>query len=326
MPRIVTAARVAAAETERQLRAEARVAPREGARRCDASRAPGTRLAIETRWEEEDSMKRTLATTAGLALAALAALASPAGAIPITPAAFTGYTVVESFEGVPVGPNAPIGMGASLLLPGTVSAFAFDSGVVLTSPIPNPGVLNQGPFLHDFARGNGVTNNWGATGVVNDPTDVPFGDAYLGAFHPSTGTVSFTLSFSNPMDRVGAYATGVAGSTITMRVYDGSGALLESASVSAVPLASWGTNFLGIEQPGRIARVVFSGADFGIDAFTFEDTPVLVPEPGTLQAVILGLLGLWGLATIGRERGPRSAGFALTRSARTVRARAAARP
>lgn len=259
--------------------------------------------------------------------AALLVLASArVDATPITPAAFTGFAVVESFEGVAVGPNAPIGMGTSLLLPGAVSAFAFASGVVLTSPIPNPGVMNQGPFIHDFARGNGVTNNWGATGVVNDPTDVPFGDAYLGAFHPATGTVSFTLSFSNPMDRVGAYVTGVAGQAITMRVYDGSGALLETVSASAVPLASWGGNFLGIEQAGRISRVVFSGRDFGVDAFTFEDTPLLVPEPGTLQGVVLGLLGLWGLATLGRQRGPRSAGFALTRSARSVRARAAARP
>lgn len=238
---------------------------------------------------------------AAFAVAATLA-ATSVHALPITPAAFGASQVMESFEGLALGANIRIGMGVSLLEPGTVSAWSFASGAVLTSPVPNPGVLNQGAFVHDFARGADVTNNWGATGVVNDGGDVPYGDAYLGAFHPSTGTVSFTLAFATPMDRVGAYVTGVAGSTITMRVYDASGTLLESVSGGAVALAGWGSNFLGIQRPEQISRVVFSGQDFGIDGFTFENDALLVPEPATLQALLLGLLGMTGLAALGRSQ------------------------
>ncbi|RIL07418.1 MAG: hypothetical protein DCC71_03055 [Proteobacteria bacterium] len=236
---------------------------------------------------------------AGLLLAG--ALAAPAAAIPIAPAAFGAAALVESFEAIPLGANIRIGMGTSLLEPGTTSAWTFASGVVLTSPVPNPGVLSRGAFVHDLARATDVTNNWGATGVINDPTDVPFGDAYLGAFHPSTGTASIELSFATPVDRVGAYVSGVAGSTITLRVYDAGGALLETVSAGAVPLASWSGNFLGVQQPGRIARIVFTAPDFGLDALTFEDSPLLVPEASTIHALALGLVGLWGLATLGRR-------------------------
>jgi hypothetical protein len=230
--------------------------------------------------------------------------AAPVAATPITPAAFSGFQLVESFEGIAVGPNVRIGMGVSLLEPGTVSAFPFASGVVLTSPVPNPGVLNRGAFVHDFTRGSDVTNNWGATGVVNDPTDVPFGDAYLGAFHPTgTGTATFTLVFATPQDRVGAYFTGVAGSTVTMQVYDGSGALIDTVSGNTVSLAGWSTNFLGSEMANRISRVVFTGLDFGIDALTFEDNPLLVPEPSTASTLALGLLGLWALGSARWGRG-----------------------
>jgi hypothetical protein len=245
-------------------------------------------------------MRRNRVFTA-LFIAALFA-ASSGHAIPITPAAFGGAVVVESFEGLVLGPNIRIGMGASLLEPGTVSAYAFPSGVLLTTPVPNPGVLNQGVFVHDFARGADVTNNWGATGIVNDGGDVPFGDAYLGAFHPSTGSVSFTLSFATPMDRVGAYVTGVAGSTIAMQVYDAGGTLLETVSTGAVALGGWNTNFLGIQRPEQISRVVFTGRDFGIDGFNYEDEVLLVPEPATLHAMLLGLLGMTGLAAIGRSQ------------------------
>lgn len=230
---------------------------------------------------------------AALLLAASFA-AAQAGATPITPSAFGAFAVVESFEAVPLGANVRIGMGTSLLEPGTVSAYTFASGVQLTSPIPNPGVMNRGVFVHDLARASDVSNDWGATGVINDPTDVLFGDAYLGLFHPSGGinTTSFTLTFAAPVDRVGAYVTGYAGTTIRMQAYDASGALLESGTRSAVTLANWGTNFIGFEHADQIARVVFTGTDFGVDALTFENDPLLVPEPSTLATVALGLAGL----------------------------------
>ncbi len=234
-----------------------------------------------------------------LAVAALVALAAaPASATPIGAAGFGAAKIVESFEGLAAGPNITIGLGASLLQPGTVSAFAFASGVVLTAPIPNPGVFNAGAFVHNFALATDVTNNWGTNGNVSSAANVPLGSAYLGAFAAS-GNASFTLSFATPQDRVGAYVTGVNGTSVTMRVYNASGALLETVNAATVPVGSWGTNFIGIQRPDQISRVVFSAPDFGIDGLTFENDLVLVPEPSTLTALAMGLFGLWGLAAIG---------------------------
>lgn len=235
-----------------------------------------------------------------LALTALVAIAAaPASATPIGAAAFGGAQVFESFEGLTAGPNITIGLGASLLQPGVTSAFAFASGVVLTDPVPNPGVFSAGPFVHDFALGNDVTNNWGTNGTVASAANVPFGSAYLGAF-AGAGNASITLEFATPQDRVGAYVTGVNGTNVTMRVYDASGTLLETVSAATVPVADWGTNFLGVEQSGQISRVVFSGPDFGMDGLTFENAPVPVPESSTLASILMGLAGLGGLAVVGR--------------------------
>jgi hypothetical protein len=236
------------------------------------------------------------------ALTALAALAAaPASAIPIGPAAFGATKVVESFEGLTPAANITLAYGASLLTPGTVSAFTFGSGVMLTSPVPNPGIFNAGPFVHNFALATDVTNNWSSNGSVSSAANVPMGSAYLGAFAAS-GNASFTLTFASPQDRVGAYVTGVNGTNVTMRAYDASGTLLESVSAATVPVANWGTNFIGIERPDQIARVVFTAPDFGIDGLTFENDPLLVPEPSTLMSLVMGLAGLCGIAAIGRDQ------------------------
>jgi hypothetical protein len=257
-------------------------------------------------------MRRLLSTFALTALVALAT--APASAISIGASAFGASQVVESFEGLTAGPNITIGLGASLLQPGTVSAFTFGSGVVLTSPVPNPGVFNAGPFVHDFALGTDVTNNWSANGTVASAANVPFGSAYMGAFAGS-GDASITLDFATPQDRVGAYVTGVSGTTVTMRVYDASGTLLETVSAATVPVANWGTNFVGIQRPEQISRVVFSAPDFGIDALTFENDLVLVPEASTLSSLLLGFAGLCGLAVIGRDsRAPVTAVARIRRS------------
>jgi len=241
-----------------------------------------------------------------LALAALALLAgAPASATPIGASAFGASQVVESFEGlVAAPPNITIGLGASLLQPGIVSAFAFASGVVLTSPVPNPGVFNKGAFVHNFALATDVTNNWGSNGTVASAANVPMGSAYMGAF-ASAGNATIELSFATPQDRVGAYVTGVNGTNVTMRVYDSSGVLLETVSAATVLVGSWGTNFIGIERPDQIARVVFSAPDFGLDGLTFENDLLLVPEPSTLSALAMGLVGMWGIAVLGRS--PRAA-------------------
>jgi hypothetical protein len=259
----------------------------------------------------------TMLTTRNKILASLAlslALTGTASATPIGPGAFGPLAVVESFEGIATGPNVAIGLGASLLEPGVVSAHAFGTGVSLTSPIPNPGFDLAGPFVHDFALATDVTNNWGANGTVASAANVPMGSAYMGAFAGS-GNATITLSFATPQDRVGAYVSGVAGTTVTMRVYDASGTLLESVSGATVPVGSWAGNFLGIERPEQISRVVFSAPDFGIDGLTFENDPVLVPEASTLSSILLGLAGICGLAVIGRDqRAPVAAVARLKRS------------
>lgn len=243
-------------------------------------------------------------------LAALAAFTAPAAsALPIGAGAFGALAVVESFEGQVPGANIALGLGASLLHPGTGSAFAFPSGVALTHPIPNPGYAAGGAFLHDFALGADVQNNWGGARVVNDAGDVPFGSAYLGAFAPGPGTASIAFTFDALQLRVGAFVTGLTASTVRLDVYDDADALVESLVLGTVELPQWGANFLGIEHLGGIRRAVFSGVDFGIDGLTFEIGVVPVPEPGTLSALALGLAGLAGLAMIGSRTGPaRAAG------------------
>jgi hypothetical protein len=96
------------------------------------------------------------------------------------------------------------------------------------------------------------------------------------------------------MLRAGAYVTGAAGSTVKIDVYGVLGNLLESATISTVPVASWNSNFLGIQSTSGIRRMVFSGVDFGIDGLTFEanGSVLPVPEPSTAVFVLGGLIGL----------------------------------
>ncbi len=246
---------------------------------------------------------------AALVLAALF-LASPGQALSIGSGAFGPGAVVESFEGISdalpdVGP-AP---WAGIFEPGVSGDYGFASGVVLRGP--NPGAAANGAFVHDLAL-PGAANNWGAHGVLDDPTEVILGTSYLGAFD-NVGAfgdaVPVELLFPIDVLRVGAFVTGGldGGSplTVTLDVYDASDALLESRTIFTVPLASWGTNFLGIERTEGIRRVVFSGADFGLDGLTFEAAPATpVPEPGT---ALLLWVGLVGLVRAGRPR-PRVSG------------------
>ncbi len=241
---------------------------------------------------------RFLTTT----LTALAlAIGTPAisSATPIAPGAFGPLATIESFEGLAPGANLSLGLGQSLLEPGTVSAFDFGSGVRLTSPVPNPGFANGGAFVHDFALGSDVQNNWGAGRVVNSAASVPFSSAYLGAFAPGAGSVSIAFEFDTLQQRVGAFVSGVTGSNVRLDVYDDGGSLLESLTLGTVALDLWPANFLGFEQLVGIRTAVFTGQDFGIDALTFEPGPVVVPEPDTLSALVLGLFGLMGIAMVG---------------------------
>lgn len=214
-----------------------------------------------------------------------------AHAAPITPAAFGPGAVVEGFEGIVLGANVGASPFSNILEPGIVSAFAFASGVTLTAPVPNPGTMSNGAFVHDFALPMGAVNSWGANGNVASAADVPFGTAYLGIFdNIGAGGASIRFDFAAPMARVGGFVTGAAGTNVSLDVYGTAGVLLETRTLATVPVSAWSTNFAGIERSEGIAYVVFRGTDFGLDNLTFEPAPV--PEPSVLGLLAIGLGGL----------------------------------
>jgi hypothetical protein len=246
--------------------------------------------------------------SAALALL-IASLASPALAVSIGTGAFTGTQIVEHFEGVRAGTNVAASAYANIFLPGSTGNYTFASGITLRGP--NPGLFANGAFVHDTALG-GATNNWGANGSVSNAAQVPdawgtASSAYLGAFdNLGTGSALIDISFTQDMRRVGAFVAGAAGSSITIEVYGAAGTLLESVTIASPSVAAWSASFLGLERSEGIRRVVFRGADFGIDALTFE---AAVPEPPVALLASVGALGLWGLGgRRGRvsERPPRA--------------------
>jgi hypothetical protein len=241
--------------------------------------------------------------SAALALL-IASLASPALAISIGTSAFTGTQSVEHFEGITAGVNVATSAFANILQPGSVGNYTFASGITLRGP--NPGLFANGAFLHNAALA-GAANNWGTNGSVSNASQVPDAwgtpsSTYLGAFdNLGTGSAIIDISFTQDMLRVGAFVAGAGGSSITIEAYDAGGALLESLTIAAPSVAAWSTSFLGLERIEGIRRVVFRGADFGIDALTFQ---AAVPEPSVALLAGIGALGLWGL---GGRRRPASA-------------------
>jgi len=186
----------------------------------------------------------------------------------------------ESFEGLSPGPNITWA-GFGTLQPGVVSPFTFASGATMTGPIPNPGVI-FGVLIGDWSLGDpdfGLLGN----GEILSAADVPFGNAYMGHDnYTQSNPIEFT--FAEDMLRVGASVTGTPG-TIEMKAYDASATLLETRTISSVPVGSWGTNFLGIENAAGIRSVTFGGDFEVLDGLKFE----VIPAPGT---VLLGAIGL----------------------------------
>jgi hypothetical protein len=99
--------------------------------------------------------------------------------------------------------------------------------------------------------------------------------------------------------------------------------LPEPGAASVFPLASSTLRTSPFPEPTQLAPVsplVSSGTDFGLDGFRFADDALVVTEPRELPRFVCGLVGLWGLALLGRGPGltgpPR----------RRARGRAATRP
>lgn len=215
--------------------------------------------------------------------ATILCLQTSAFAIQVGPGAFGGGTTIESFEGLSPGPNIPLSgnFPNGFLVPGNVAPFTFASGVAYTAPVPN---TNDGQVMlvGDYALGDA---DWGllGNGTINSAADVVSGTAYLGDCCPEGTPARFT--FPSNMLRVGIYATDAPGSVITMSAYDSNGAFLESVSVNAVPLAAWGSNFLGIQNAAGIRSIALASAIGSTqvpvyDVLMFER----VPEPSTLAA------------------------------------------
>ena len=232
--------------------------------------------------------------------------ATSAHAISITSGAFGASMVVENFEGVAVGANVAASAFGNIVLPGSASDYTFGSGVTLKGP--NPGLFANGAFLHNAAVA-GAVNNWGANGSVSNGAQVPdpwglVSTTYLGAFdNIGAGSAVVDMSFASDMLRVGAWVAGGAGTTITLEAYDASNNLLESVTIAAPTVAAWGTagSFVGLERSEGIRRVVFRGADFGLDGLTFEAGAPL-GEPSLASLSWLGIGGLWVLGNR-RRRG-----------------------
>ncbi len=201
---------------------------------------------------------------------------------------------VEGFEGLTPGPNNPTptwGSGSGYMAIGALTPFAFASGVSYTAPVPNPDAttLNgNGGLVGDSAVGPA---SWGLGGNGSITTGLN-GTAYFGCDGPTACIATFT--FANLQSSVGAFADVASGGNftnlVTEKAYDMNNVLIGTATISGVPVADWGTNFININAAG-IKSVTFSGDFYVLDDLTFSG----VPEPGSLVLFGSGLVGLAGL-------------------------------
>ena len=179
-------------------------------------------------------------------------------------------TIVESFEDLQVTNNSPrVNYGGGYdgyLAVGRLSTFAFDSGLLLVYPVPNPRPANPGVVVGDFALGSAAFG-LGDNGLVA-ANNVPSGTAYMGS------EISSGIGFAfpdHPVYSVGGFVNAASGS-VTMTTYDLRGKELDSFSLSSVNVNDWDRNFMILTSEKPIAAVRITGDFVVIDDLTFNTT------------------------------------------------------
>lgn len=238
-----------------------------------------------------------------LALSALpftlaAMLPKPAQAVQISLDNFGSDAIVESFEGLSPGPNLTLDNGTGYFR--LREPFTFESGVTLTEPV-------EDVLIGDWSIGD-ANYGLGPVGSVDSAAEVPDGSAYLTFTSVSTSVLdlpALEFTFSSDILRVGGLITSASsiGLPIALSAFDASGTLLETVTISTVPVSDWGSNFLGLENTGGIRRVTFnfSPSDFMplglitrysvLDRLTFEpisSPSTAVPEPTSALGILVG--------------------------------------
>lgn len=203
----------------------------------------------------------------------------------MTSPGFGGNQVVESFEGLPAGPNL-VNVFNGYRSHAVTSAYTFPSGVTYTNPVPNPGV-GSGFLIGDYSIGP-ANFGLGVNGTLMSG-DVPSGSAYFG--YDNNGSSPAEFSFSTPMETVGFYFSGLGSGGITFNAYDCSGTLLNTCVAPFVNVSNFATNFIGFSSPVGICRIEIIGSYFVIDNLTFEEPQTLVSEP-------IPTMGEWGLISL----------------------------
>jgi len=199
----------------------------------------------------------------------------------------SAISIVESFEGLVADPNNnPQSSGLGEFSPGTVSTFTFGSGISLTEPIPNPGEGSNGVVVGDWSQGS-ANFALGSNGSITAGDQIPSGTSFLfvDAVASSSGPVGFT--FPSDVGAVGAYVTADGGANITLKAFDSSGNLLETATIPSVARTLWTAKdpraFIGLKDP-NIHRVEFSGDFMVLDLL--QTRPLLPSLLGTTQFAV----------------------------------------
>jgi hypothetical protein len=179
--------------------------------------------------------------------------------------------IVESFEDVAVGPNAP------LLFPGGIrvganAPFTFASGMTLTARIPNEGI---GPlFIADFDQG------WRPT----DPRTPPTGAAFLDIFVQEA-----RFTFNTPVHKVSAKMSD--DDQMGLAALDASGRVIAVSTSRPATHTEWAGNVVQVISKTPIAHVVILGHEAIVDDLTIDTGKLKVPKASGKKEVLKGKSG-----------------------------------